>query len=132
MNNIDKKTVLTRGFFNKCPNCGEGHILHKYITPYKQCAHCSQDFEALRADDGPAWATILITGHLTMPFVFWMLEWKLDNLWLEILLPCLFIVALSIVILPRAKGMFMSVIWLSQLKETPDDNDQPTVSNSLP
>lgn len=132
MNNIDKKTVLTRAFFNKCPSCGEGNMLHKYITPHKQCSNCEQDFEALRADDGPAWATILITGHLTMPFVFWMLEWGLNNIWLEILLPCLFIVALSVIILPRAKGIFMAIIWMMHVNKEPEDEDQPTTLNSLP
>ena len=131
---IDKKETLTRGFFNKCPQCGEGRMLHTYITPYKECSHCTLDFDLLRADDGPAWATVLITGHLTMPFVFWMLEWGLDNIWLEILLPCLFIVGLSIIILPRAKGIFMAIIWMMHINKPPEDQDSDpaTTSNSLP
>lgn len=88
-----------------------------YLTPRKCCDHCGLDYEPLRADDGPAWATILITGHLTMPFVFWILEFGFDNLWIEIGLPIAFIVILSAIILPYAKGAFMGIIWLMHYRK---------------
>ncbi len=121
-NTVNKKQIIKRGFFNTCPKCGVGKILHGYITPYDACSHCAQDFNVLRADDGPAWLTVLITGHLTMPFVFFMLEWNLDKLWLEILLPCLLIVGLSAIILPRAKGVFMAIIWMMIIKKDTDQD----------
>ncbi len=115
------KETLKRGFFNHCPQCGEGKLLRGYITPHEKCSNCNLDFEPLRADDGPAWVTILIAGHLSMPFVFWILEQNLDNLVLEIGLPILFITALSALILPRAKGMFMNIIWMMHIKKNTED-----------
>lgn len=115
--NQDLKQTLKRGFFGNCPKCGQAKMLHKYITPHTSCTQCGQEFEPLRADDGPAWATILITGHLTMPFVFWLFDIGMKEVWLIILLSCLFITALSAIILPRAKGMFMAIIWLTSVRK---------------
>lgn len=117
--------VIKRGFFNQCPQCGGGKLLHKYITPHKNCAQCHLDFAPLRADDGPAWATILITGHLVMPFAFWMLEY--ENLSTNFIIAALIaiVIAMSIVILPRAKGIFMAIIWMTQeAKEPPAQNSE--------
>ncbi len=111
------KQILKRGFGNKCPQCGEGKILHKYTVPFKECSSCKLDYEMLRADDGPAWATILISGHLSSPFMFWILGLGLDNLWLEISLCIAFVLGLAALILPRAKGIFMALIWLTQRKQ---------------
>jgi uncharacterized protein (DUF983 family) len=116
MNDLTK-TTLKRGFFNRCPSCGEGKLLRGFTTPHKCCSHCHLDFEPLRADDGPAWATILIAGHLSMPFVFFMLDLGLDNMVLEISASIAFILGISALILPRAKGMFMSVIWQMHIKK---------------
>jgi len=114
---INKKQAITRGFFNKCPKCGVGKILHGYITPYKECSNCGQDFTALNSDDGPAWATILISGHLTMPIIFLMLDMGLDNMWIEISIPITFIIGLSALILPRAKGVFMAIMWIMRVNK---------------
>ncbi len=125
--------LLKRGFFNQCPQCKEGKLLRRYTTPHKECSNCQLDYEPLRADDGPAWATILIAGHLAMPFTFWVLEQGLDNLFLEILYPSLFIVFLCIVMLPRAKGIFMNIIWHIHVRKDKEDEtpqDASSVSSS--
>ncbi len=123
--------LIKRGFFNKCPQCNEGKLLRRYTTPHKECSNCSLDYEPLRADDGPAWATILISGHLAMPFAFWILEQNLDNTFLEILYPSLFIILLSIIMLPRAKGIFMNIIWHIHVRKDLDE-DQEASSTSSP
>ncbi|PCI57106.1 MAG: hypothetical protein COB36_02210 [Alphaproteobacteria bacterium] len=109
--------AIKRGLRGKCPACGEASMLHRYITPLEKCTHCGLAFAPLRADDGPAWATILITGHLSMPFVFWLLEQGIDNTALETLYSILFILLLSTIILPRAKGVFMAIIWMMHVRD---------------
>ncbi len=123
----DIKQTLTRGFFGKCPECGEGKMLKKYTTPNESCANCNLDFAPLRADDGPAWATILITGHLTMPFTFLLFDIGMESVLLIIALSILFICGLSLLILPRAKGMFMAMIWnISGKEEDPKPTPEQT------
>lgn len=105
------KQTLLRGFLGKCPECGKGKLFQKYTTPNIECNECKLQFDPLRADDGPAWATILITGHLAMPFTFFLFDIGIEEVWLITTLSILLIVALSLIILPRAKGMFMTMIW---------------------
>lgn len=114
----DTSTILKRGFFNRCPRCGEGKLLRRYISPYQNCSNCELDFAPLRADDGPAWATILITGHLSMPFAFWLLEYPTlsTNAIIAILIGL--VVGLSAIILPRSKGIFMAILWMTQQKKS--------------
>ncbi len=113
------KETLRRGLFLNCPKCGKGKLLFNYITPHKSCSNCHLDFAPLRADDGPAWATIMIAGHLSMPFVFALFDFGLESVFLIITLSILFITALSLIILPRAKGMFMAMIWNISTKKAP-------------
>ena len=109
--------TLKRGACGKCPACGIGRMLHNYIVPLEKCTNCELTFTPLCADDGPAWVTILISGHLSMPFVFWLLDQKLNNTTLEITYALAFILLLSALILPRAKGVFMAIIWMMHVKK---------------
>jgi uncharacterized protein (DUF983 family) len=117
LTHITARQALHRGFFFRCPSCGQGLLLRGYLTPEKQCSHCHLDFAALRADDGPAWATILVTGHLMVPFMFWVLESGLQSMWLMIAILIALALVMMAVILPRAKGMFMAIIWLTQVQK---------------
>ncbi len=114
--------ALRRGFFLKCPCCGKGAMLRKYLSPLVSCKNCGEPFERLRADDGPAWLTILVAGHLMVPVIFWVVESGIESteVMLAILLPI--VVVLCAIILPRAKGVFMALIWVTRVrtKEIPD------------
>ena len=107
----DTWTTIKRGLRLRCPNCGEGRLLAGYLKPADRCHICNEDFTSLRADDGPAWATIILVGHLVSPS-FLLFATPDDTLRL-----IGFIVVVSIMLgltfffLPRMKGLFMSVIW---------------------
>lgn len=116
--NQSTNITIKRGFFNRCPQCGNGHLLRGFITANSNCSHCTLDFAPLRADDGPAWATILITGHLAMPFAFWLLEYESLSTNVIIAILIAIVIAMSAVILPRAKGVFMAIIWMTQAKNS--------------
>ncbi|MEO8531543.1 MAG: DUF983 domain-containing protein, partial [Deltaproteobacteria bacterium] len=67
------KPVLWRGWRGRCPRCGEGRMLHSYLKVNAVCPHCGQELFHQRADDGPAYLSILIVGHLMVPvlLVLW-------------------------------------------------------------
>ena len=44
------------------PACGEGPLMAGYLTVRDACPACGTELHHHRADDGPAWATILIAG----------------------------------------------------------------------
>ncbi len=104
-------TAALRGFTGRCPNCGLGKLFRAFLKPVDQCSSCQEPFGHIRADDGPAWLTILIVGHLVVPILFmveqrtsWP-EWVAMTFW-----PAL-VGMLVLVLLPRSKGVFIAAIW---------------------
>ncbi|MBI1301415.1 MAG: DUF983 domain-containing protein [Alphaproteobacteria bacterium] len=107
-----KKTILWRGLCGRCPNCGGGELLKNYLTAREHCENCNEDLSPYRADDGPPWLTILVTGHLIAPLIgFFALQ---DNvpLWASTaMLASLGLISVFL-LLPRAKGLFIAALWL--------------------
>src|SRR5215510_4425048 len=62
--------AVKRGLRLCCPNCGKGRLLSGYLRQAEGCSHCGERTGDIRADDGPAWATILLVGHLVSPIFF--------------------------------------------------------------
>ena len=57
---------MLRGWRRRCPNCGGGPLFNGYLRVRKSCASCGEELHHHRADDMPAWATILIVGKLVV------------------------------------------------------------------
>jgi uncharacterized protein (DUF983 family) len=55
--------ALRKGWSRKCPNCGNGPLLRGYLKVRDTCPVCREELYHHRADDGPAYLTILIVGH---------------------------------------------------------------------
>lgn len=107
----DTKTALMRGWGCKCPKCGEGKVLHSYLKVNDNCDHCGLDLSLARADDGPAYLTILLVGHLMAPLLHVVyFKWEpapwvtFSTFSIGCVLACLFL-------LPRMKGMVISYQW---------------------
>ena len=69
---ISKETrfkKLKRGFSKKCPNCGNAPLFSKYVKTLKKCNECGINFLKYRSDDGPAYCTIFIVGHILIPAI---------------------------------------------------------------
>lgn len=109
----DTGLAVRRGLALKCPACGKGHILSGYLKPADTCEICGEDFSSVRADDGPAWATILLVGHLVSP-VFFVFASTKGPAWTALAVVSALVIGLTLAILPRAKGLFMGVIWANQ------------------
>lgn len=109
------KQALKRGWRRKCPNCGTGPMLKGYLKVRDHCPVCKEDLSHQRADDGPAYLTILIVGHLMAPllhvaFVHWRPE--------PLILFTVFAVgsvALSLYLLPRLKGCVVAFQWARRM-----------------
>jgi uncharacterized protein (DUF983 family) len=102
---------IMRGIARRCASCGEGAVLAGYLKPVEECAHCGEDFRNIRADDGPAWITILVLGHIIVPLMIYLGRDDTVPVWAAtILLSVIMLVGVWFV-LPRAKGMFIALIW---------------------
>jgi len=109
------KPAMWRGLKRKCPNCGQGSLFAGYLKTADSCSHCGQDFTAHRADDGPAYLTILVVGHIigfAMHFI-WS-AYRPDPLTMALVLTA-GSVALSLWLLPRLKGMIIAIQWAKRM-----------------
>ncbi len=107
--------AVVKGFRCRCPNCGKGKLLHSYLKVNDTCAHCGQELHHHRADDGPAYLTILIVGHLMAPALHvTFVQWRPEPLTLFLIfaLGCL---ALSLYLLPRMKGIVVAYQWARRM-----------------
>ena len=106
----DRRTVILRGLRHRCPRCGQGRLFRAYLKLSERCAVCGEALGGLRADDGPAWATIIVVGHLMVPFFLIAVRDEAPN-WVSfgLLLPATLV--LTVALLPRFKGMFAAILW---------------------
>lgn len=104
-------TGIQRGLLGKCPHCGEGRLFSSYLKVAPGCAACGHDIGVYRADDGPAYFTILIIGHVVIaPLLFLEFVRTWPVLWvLALVIPTL--VMATLLLLPRVKGAFVGVQW---------------------
>jgi len=63
-------TAMLRGLRGHCPNCGKAKLFYRYLKVEPVCQTCGHDLDRYPADDGPAYFTILLVGHLVIvPFL---------------------------------------------------------------
>ena len=104
---------MVRGFRGRCPHCGAGRLFYRYLKVEPRCKSCAHDLDRYPADDGPAYFTVLIIGHLVVVpilvlFAFQIWKWPI---WL--ILPALLIpvAAITLIALPLVKGAVVGVLY---------------------
>jgi uncharacterized protein (DUF983 family) len=108
--------ALRRGLVGRCPHCGEGRMFRAYLKVVDNCSVCGEDLSHQRADDAPAYLTMLVVGHFIIAGVI-----ALDEIFPEanmLLIGCgwsLLTAASSLVILPRIKGALVGYQWAMRM-----------------
>ena len=111
----DVRASMLRGWRRRCPNCGKGPMMKSYLAVRDTCPVCGEGLSHHRADDGPAYLTILIVGHLMAPSIIWAFtKFRPDPMVLASVFTvgC---VALSLYLLPRLKGAIVGLQWAKRL-----------------
>jgi uncharacterized protein (DUF983 family) len=114
MTQTTTKTALLRGLKLRCPKCGEGKLLNGYLSQAEKCSSCHEPIGQIRADDGPAWLTILLTGHILAPLILELEARQAMALVPELALIISLAIGLIAILLPRSKGVFIAAIWVSR------------------
>ena len=109
------RPALWRGWTRRCPACGERTLMDGYLTVRHACPACGTEFHHHRADDGPAWATILITGHLLAPLMLIVYTAFRPEPLVMAGGFCVFFVALSLWLLPRLTGAIVGMQWATRM-----------------
>ncbi|MCO6382816.1 MAG: DUF983 domain-containing protein [Vannielia sp.] len=109
------KPAMLRGWRRRCPCCGNGPMMAGYLKVRDTCPVCEEELHHHRADDGPAYLTILIVGHLLAPLILIVYtNFRPDPLVLAtgFTVGC---VALSLYLLPRLKGLMVGLQWAKRM-----------------
>ncbi len=106
--------AFARGLRRRCPRCDRGALLAGYITMPPRCASCGLDFEPCRADDAPAYFTILIVGHIVVPGLLLMERALHPETWLQMAIWLPATLVLTLAMLPFVKGATIAAIWASK------------------
>ncbi len=103
--------VVIRGIIGRCPHCGEGKLFSGYLKQVDNCSICNENIGSIRADDGPAWLTMIVVGHILAPLMLAIVPNSTLQDWLAMILWTSLALILAILFLPRAKGIFIGAIW---------------------
>jgi uncharacterized protein (DUF983 family) len=116
------RPAMIRGWRRKCPNCGTGPLFKGYLKVNDTCPVCREELCHHRADDGPAYLTILFVGHLMAPLLLIVFETFRPE---PLILFTIFAVGstgLSLYLLPRLKGAIVGYQWARQMYGFGDDD----------
>lgn len=121
-------TIALRGLMGRCPACGDGRLFARYLQPIDRCEACDEALGHIRADDGPAWLTILVIGPMLIPVVFALIMWSALPVWISMGILFTLGIILVLLVLPRIKGLFIALLWTGKIKDItapPEEEDTP-------
>ena len=102
---------ILRGLKGRCPHCGEGAIFHRYLKVSDHCPKCGHELARYPADDGPAYVTILLVGHMVVaPLLIFPIIWRSPAIYsVPIVLGALSVLTLTL--LPVIKGGWIGLMY---------------------
>ena len=103
--------ILWRGVCARCPHCGEGRLYRAYLKLTDACDVCGEPLGHIRADDGPAWLTILVAGHIVVGIILYVETHWMLALWASMTLFVALAAGTVLTLLPSAKGIFVGALW---------------------
>ena len=108
---VNVRTAMLRGLRGRCPHCGTGRLFYRYLKVSPACEACGIDLDRYPSDDGPAYFTILLVGHLIIiPILLMPIVWQAPP---AIIVPAVVVplIALTLIILPRTKGAVIGLLY---------------------
>lgn len=107
----DATRAMLRGALGRCPSCGTGKLFSRFVSVNHSCPHCGEALHHQRADDAPAYFTIFIVGHVAVGGVLWMERAYMPSPWLQAAVWLTVSVVMSLLLLPRIKGILIGLQW---------------------
>jgi uncharacterized protein (DUF983 family) len=108
---VDTFTATKRGFFGRCPHCGEGRMFRAFLKVADNCPVCGEELHHHRADDFPAYLVIVIVGHAVVPLILAMETHVAPAYWVHIALWPAMVLGLSLGLLQPVKGAIVGLQW---------------------
>ena len=124
--------AMWRGFGKHCPECGHGNVFKGYTKVKPVCGHCGLELHHQRADDAPAYFTILFVGHLIATSIVVTEKIAHPPVWLHMMIWIPLCIGLSLFLLPRIKGALIALQWALRMHGFGDDVPVAVVAEPEP
>lgn len=109
------KVAIRRGLACRCPACGTGALFSSYLKVNRTCPDCGEELYHHRADDGPAYLTILIVCHIAGFMLHGLFSYTNFQPLTNFLLIVAIVIPASLLLLPRAKGFMIAIQWANHM-----------------
>lgn len=107
--------AMKRGALGRCPCCGTGRLFSSFLKVVHECPDCNEPMHHQRADDGPAYLTVLIVSHLGAPILMASyLAWRPSAMTMMLAFG-LGSIVLSLAMLPVIKGGMVGLQWARRM-----------------
>lgn len=86
-------------------------MFYRYLKVSPACPACGHDLDRYPSDDGPAYFTILLVGHLVVaPLLLFPFIWRAP---IAVILPAVLVplTAITLTVLPRTKGAVIGALY---------------------
>jgi uncharacterized protein (DUF983 family) len=107
--------AIVNGMRRCCPSCGKGALFQGYLTLAPSCASCGEDLSHARADDGPAYLSILVTAKVMGTAQLLVFQRWQPEPWVLVVGFSIGVVAMALYLLPRFKGLIVGVQWAKRM-----------------
>ena len=107
--------AIRHGLRRRCPACGEGALFTSYLKVAPVCDHCGQELHHQRADDGPAYLTVLIVCHVVGFLLHPLAQYTSLSSGMIAVILCGLAIPLCLVMLPSMKGLMIGVQWAKRM-----------------
>ena len=103
--------AMKRGFFGRCPHCGEGKLFRAFVKTADRCSNCGEDFSHHRADDLPAYLDIVVVGHVVLGGFMAVGAPTAWPMWLHLAVWAPVTLILALLLLQPIKGAVVGLQW---------------------
>ncbi len=107
--------AIAKGLRHRCPNCGEGALYERYLKLRTECPACGEDLSHARADDGPAYLSILVTAKIMGTLQLVTYEQLQPEPWVMAVTFSVGVTVMALALLPRFKGLIVGVQWAKRM-----------------
>ncbi len=110
--------AVWRGLRGRCPACGKDPILQGYIKPVAQCRRCGENFVPYQTADFAPYLVVFVVGLIFTPIIVASsLSSSANDLTAYVL--SAMAVACALLLLPRAKGAAIALLWAPDIRANP-------------
>ena len=105
------RQAILRGARQTCPACGKGKLFHAFLKVSDACPACGEALHHHRVDDAPAYFTMAIVAHVVVGGLLSVEQAFAPPTWVQLSIWLPATVIMSLLLLPRIKGMLIGLQW---------------------